>query len=85
MTDPIRAALEAAGRATCPTAQTAHGTCAPMCVHCPRIAARAIAAFLRALRDLSVCPRLTCNYNGSGDSSATLAAAVLAAAKEDRE
>jgi hypothetical protein len=49
------------------------------------VPAKIIAAFLRALPDLSVCPRLTCNYNGSGDSSATLADAVLAAAKEDRE
>lgn len=44
--------------------------------------AKIIAAFFRALPDLSVCPRLTCNYNGSGDNSATLAAAVLAAAKD---
>jgi hypothetical protein len=49
------------------------------------MAAHGNAAFLRALPDLSVCPRLACNYNGSGDSSATLADAVLAAAKEDRE
>jgi hypothetical protein len=46
------------------------------------VAAKAIAAFLRALPDLSVCPRLACNYNGSGDSSATLADVVLAAAKD---
>jgi hypothetical protein len=47
--------------------------------------AKGIHDFLRALPDLSVCPRLTCNYNGSGESSATLADAVLAAAKEERE
>jgi hypothetical protein len=85
MNNPIRAALDAAGQATCPTAQTGGGSCAPICLHCPRIAAKAIAAFLRALPDLSVCPRLACNYNGSGDSSATLADAVLSAAKEERE
>jgi hypothetical protein len=50
-----------------------------------RMAAVGSNAFLRALPDLSVCPRLACNYNGSGDSSATLADAVIAAAKEERE
>jgi hypothetical protein len=50
-----------------------------------QMAAVGNAAFLRALPDLSVCPRLACNYNGSGDSSATLADAVLVAAKEEQK
>ena len=82
MSDPIRAALEMAGRATCPTAQTAHGPCAPLCVHCPRIAAKAIVAFLRALKDGDVLTLLKAEkdpYNGWRD---TLSDAVLAAAKD---
>jgi hypothetical protein len=73
MSDPIRAALDKA--VAIDQAPTRH--IAP-----EKHVAEIIAAFLRALPDLSVCPRLACNYNGSGDSSATLADAVLAAAKE---
>jgi hypothetical protein len=84
MTDPIRAALDKARAVYC----HADGEC-PCATpdDCPmklrsEVPAKIIAAFLRALPDLSVCPRLTCNYNGSGDSSATLAQAVLTAAKD---
>jgi len=84
MTDPIRAALDKARAVYC----HADGECfcatpddCPMKLHSD-VLAKIIAAFLRALPDLSVCPRLACNYNGSGDNSATLAAAVLAAAKD---
>jgi hypothetical protein len=76
MTDPIRAALAKAAFEMNPDGFRAYPTARR------NEAAAAIAAFLRALPDLSVCPRLTCNYNGSGDSSATLAEAVLAAAKD---
>jgi hypothetical protein len=76
MTNPIRAALDKA--VAIDQAPTRH--IAP-----EKHVAKIIAAFLRALPDLSVCPRLACNYNGSGYSSATLAEAVLAAAKEERE
>jgi hypothetical protein len=44
-------------------------------------AARTIAAFLRALPDLSVCPRGVCKHNGAFDAE-SLAAAVEAAAHE---
>jgi hypothetical protein len=85
MTDHIRAALDKARAVYC----HADGEC-PCATpdDCPMqlrsdVPAKIIAAFLRALSDLSVCSRLACNYNGSGDSSATLADAVLAAAKEE--
>jgi hypothetical protein len=85
MTNPIRAALDAAGQATCPTAQAVGGSCAPICLHCPRVAAKAIAAFLRALPD---------QYTKGGaafwdampveiETRSWLADAVLAAAKEE--
>jgi hypothetical protein len=76
MTDPIRAALKAAGQATCPTAQTVGGSCAPICLHCPRVAAKAIAAFLRSLPTTD--PTFFAQLH-------TLADAVLAAAKEDQK
>ena len=76
MTNPIRAALEAAGQATCPTAQTVGGSCAPICLHCPRVAAKAIATFLRALPTTD--PTFFAQLHA-------LAAAVLAAAKEDQK
>ena len=79
MTDLIRAALEKAAFEMNPDGFRAYPTARR------NEAAVAIAAFFRALPDLSVCPRLACNYNGSGDSSATLADVVLAAAKEERE
>ena len=95
MTNPIRAALDkaaealwraeslrAAGR---PRLTDWHDESADTRQKWRFMAAHGNAAFLRALPDLSVCPRLTCNYNGSGDSSATLAASVLSAAKEERE
>ena len=91
MSDPIRAALDKAAEAvrvslikdgSCLDGEACH---ALPCKCASDATANAIAAFLRALPDLSVCPRLACNYNGSGDSSATLADAVLAAAKEERE
>jgi hypothetical protein len=89
MSDPIRAALEKAAEAV-RVSFIEEGSCyggdachALPCKCASDAATKAIAAFLRALPDLSVCPRLTCNYNGSGDSSATLADAVLAAAKEE--
>jgi hypothetical protein len=91
MSDPIRAALDKAAEAArieaCKPGCCGEGTgCEVGPCHCSRVAAAAaVAAFFRALPDLSVCLRLACNYNGSGDSSATLAAPVLAAAKEDRE
>ena len=76
MTDPIRAALKKAAEATCPTARTIHGPCAPTCIHCPRIAANAIAAFLRALPTTD--PTFFVQLHA-------LAEVVLAAAKEERE
>ncbi len=85
MTDPTtllalaercRAALDKAAEATCPTARTIHGPCAPTCIHCPRIAANAIAAFLRALPTTD--PTFFAQLHA-------LAEAVLAAAKEERE
>ena len=82
MTNPIRAALDKAAEATCPTARTIHGPCAPTCIHCPRVAAKAIAAFLRALS-----PDVTFQFR-SGEHRTALDAfadAVLAAAKEERE
>ncbi|MFN8993580.1 MAG: hypothetical protein ACK5X3_07955 [Pseudomonadota bacterium] len=83
MTNPIRAALEKARAVYCYDAGCFCAT-PDDCDMKVRSGAPAkiIAAFLRALPDLSVCPRLACNYNGSGDNSATLAAAVLAAAKD---
>jgi hypothetical protein len=81
MTDPIRAALEKAWLeaplflVTLPSGTRRSSLSLEE-------TAKVIHDFLRALPDLSVCPRLTCNYNGSGDSSATLAQAVLAAAKD---
>ena len=93
MTDPIRAALDKAAEAVLFDLKDRSGVGNEI-EQCDddiqaeigkTVAAKAIAAFHQALPDLSVCPRLACNYNGSGDSSATLAAAVLAAAKEDRE
>ncbi len=76
MTDPIRAALDKAAEATCPTARTIHGSCAPLCIHCPRVAANAIAAFLRALPTTD--PAFFVQLHNLAD-------AVLAAAKEERE
>ena len=87
MTDPIRAALDKAACAICPTARSDHGSCAPLCIHCPRIAANAIAAFLRALPD---------QYTQGGaafwdavpthdETRLWLAEAALAAAKEDQK
>ena len=93
MTNPIRAPLEAAAEAVLFDLKDRKGVgneieqCdADVQAEIGRtVAAKAIHAFLKAWPDLSVCPRLACNYNGSGDSSATLADAVLAAAKEERE
>ena len=87
MSEPIRAALEAAAEATCPTARTAHGPCAPLCVHCPRIAAKAIAAFLRAL-PIVLDREFHLPNSWAGHpypNFKALADAVLAAAKEERE
>ena len=89
MTDPLRAALDKAAEAV-RVSFIKDGSC--LCGDaCPALpckcasdaTAYAIAAFLRALPDLSVCPRLTCNYNGSGDSSATLAAAIRALGEKE--
>jgi hypothetical protein len=44
-------------------------------------AAATVAAFLRAIPDLSVCPRGVCKHNGAFDAE-SLAAAVEAAAHE---
>jgi hypothetical protein len=89
MTDPIRAALDKAACVIClcegECFETRHGMMHGPCEKQTGEAANAIAAFFRALPDLSVCPRLACNYNGSGDSSATLADAVLAAAKGEAQ
>ena len=87
MSDPIRAALEAAGQATCPTAQTVGGSCAPICLHCPRVAAKAIAAFLRALPDNRSPATAMWWYSVPAEMETHhwLADAVLAAAKEERE
>jgi len=82
MTDPIRAALDKAAEATCPTARTIHGSCAPLCIHCPRVAANAIAAFLRALTDSDVLALLSAEKNQHHGWRDTLAQAVLAAAKD---
>jgi hypothetical protein len=82
MSNPIRVALDKAGQATCPTAQTVGGSCAPICLHCPRVAANAIAAFLRALTDgavLTLLSKAPDPYYGWRD---TLADAVLTAAKD---
>jgi len=78
VTDPIRAALEAAGQATCPTAQTVGGSCAPICLHCPRVAAKAIAAFHHALHRNGITAIAEGNLPWLADY-------VLAAAKEERE
>jgi hypothetical protein len=56
-----------------------------MCVHCPRIAARAIAAFLRALKDADLIKLLAAERNPHHGWRDSLADAVLAAAKEERE
>jgi hypothetical protein len=78
MTDPIRAALDKAAEATCPTARTSHGSCAPLCIYCPRVAANAIAAFFRALH----ANGLTAIADGN---LPWLADYVLAAAKDQSQ
>jgi len=87
MTDPVRTALEKAACEMCicegECYETLNGMMHGPCEKKIGNAAKAIAAFLRALPDLSVCPRLTCNYNGSGDSSATLAAAIRALGEKE--
>ena len=84
MTDPIRAALEQAWRKSPSFLVDLPQGRVRQSLSLEEFA-KGIHDFLRALPDLSVCPRLACNYNGSGDSSATLAQAVLAAGKEERE
>jgi len=93
MTDPIRAALEAAACALCREAKSCRGDCGGLClwrvpdVSMPACAAAAIAAFNRSLPD---------QYTQGGaafwdaipaqeETRLWLADAVLAAAKEDQK
>jgi hypothetical protein len=89
MTDPIRAALNKAACAICicdgECFETRHGMMHGPCEKQTDKAASAIAAFLRALTDGAVLTLLSeapDPYYGWRD---TLAEAVLAAAKEERE
>jgi hypothetical protein len=87
MTDPIRTALEVAACALCREAKSCRGDCGGLClwrvpdVSMPACAAAAIAAFLRSLPDDAdfVLPSL--GAIGRAFPVATLADAVLAAAK----
>jgi hypothetical protein len=83
MTSPtIRAALEAAGRELCPTGRASCGPCRPLCGHCARNAAAAVAAFLRALPDGVVLALLSAEQDRHRGWRDTLAAAVEEAAKD---
>jgi hypothetical protein len=85
MSDTIRAALDKAERATCPTARTAHGSCATPCIYCPSIAANAIAAFLRALPiGLPTADKPSPFAFVSEEVKQQWVEAVLAAAKENQ-
>jgi hypothetical protein len=75
MTDPIRAALDKAAEAICPTGRATCGPCAPLCSHCLNIASNVIAAFNYRLHSNG----LTAIAEGN---LPWLAEAVLAAAKD---
>jgi hypothetical protein len=89
MTDPIRAALDKAACAICicegECFETRHGMMHGPCEKFTGKAADAIAAFLRALPDSDVLALLSAEKDPHHGWRDTLAQAVLAAAKEERE